>query len=175
MCATAGGDCTLRAALQEANALAGDDIIVLPAGAYILTIVGAGENNVATGDLDIRENLTITGAGAAAALPTAPGLWPPRATTWSRTQPAVPSPGTRLATSLDKIRSSLHSRTMAAQPKHTDYFPAVRRLTPAIPPRPAAGAMPVKPATSAVSPGRREPNVILARWKSSTGFTCRSY
>ena len=81
MCATAGGDCTLRAALQEANALAGDDIIVLPAGAYILTIVGAGENNVATGDLDIRENLTITGAGAAAALPTAPGLWPPRATT----------------------------------------------------------------------------------------------
>lgn len=64
VCATAGGDCTLRAAIQEANALAGDDTITLPAGTYTLTIAGAHEYNAATGDLDIRENLTITGAGA---------------------------------------------------------------------------------------------------------------
>lgn len=37
VCATAGGQCTLRAAIQEANALAGADTITLPAGTYILT------------------------------------------------------------------------------------------------------------------------------------------
>ncbi len=63
-CATAGGVCTLRAAIQEANALAGADIITVPAGTYTLTIAGAGEDLAATGDLDITSNLTITGAGA---------------------------------------------------------------------------------------------------------------
>jgi CSLREA domain-containing protein len=33
VCATAGGQCTLRAAVQEANALPGADTISLPAGA----------------------------------------------------------------------------------------------------------------------------------------------
>jgi CSLREA domain-containing protein len=64
VCATAGGVCTLRAAIQEANDLAGDDTIVLPTGTYTLTLAGAGEMNAATGDLDIHGNLTITGAGA---------------------------------------------------------------------------------------------------------------
>lgn len=62
ICATAGGVCTLRAAIQEANALAGDDIITLPAGTYMLTIVGTGDT--AAGDLDITQNLSINGAGA---------------------------------------------------------------------------------------------------------------
>lgn len=69
-----GADCSLREAILAANtntafggcqAGAGDDIIVLPAGTYTLTIVGAGENNTATGDLDILSNITISGAGAA--------------------------------------------------------------------------------------------------------------
>ncbi len=63
-CATAGGVCTLRAAIQEANALAGADTITLPAGTYTLTIAGAGEDASATGDLDITGGLTINGAGA---------------------------------------------------------------------------------------------------------------
>lgn len=65
MCATAGGDCTLRAAIQEANALPGNDTITLPAGTYTLTIAGAGEYDAASGDLNINGNLTIIGAGAA--------------------------------------------------------------------------------------------------------------
>lgn len=61
VCATAGAVCTLRAAIQEANALAGDDTITLPAGTYGLTIAGTGEDAGATGDLDITGNLTING------------------------------------------------------------------------------------------------------------------
>ena len=73
VCATAGGVCTLRAAIQEANDLAGDDTIVLPAGTCTLTLAGAGEMNAATGDLDIHGNLAITGAGAAMTIITGNG------------------------------------------------------------------------------------------------------
>lgn len=63
---TAGNLCTLRAAIMEANALAGDDIIQLPAGWYRLNLAGAGEDACATGDLDIDDpsagGLTIIGA-----------------------------------------------------------------------------------------------------------------
>src|SRR2546425_8188017 len=38
VCATSGGQCSLRAAIQEANALAGPNTIELPAGTYVLTI-----------------------------------------------------------------------------------------------------------------------------------------
>jgi hypothetical protein len=55
----------LRAAIQETNRLAGADTIILPAGTYILTIPGTGEDRAATGDLDISDDLTIEGAGAA--------------------------------------------------------------------------------------------------------------
>ncbi len=65
LCADATGACTLRAAIQEANALAGDDSITLPAGTYPLTIPGADEDAGATGDLDITDDLTVTGDGAA--------------------------------------------------------------------------------------------------------------
>jgi CSLREA domain-containing protein len=55
--------CTFRAAVQEANAFAGPDIVKLKAGLYMLTIAGASENDCATGDLDITGDLTITGTG----------------------------------------------------------------------------------------------------------------
>ncbi|MGH9144763.1 MAG: CSLREA domain-containing protein, partial [Vicinamibacterales bacterium] len=64
ICATAGAVCTLRAAIQEANALAGADTIVVPAGTYTLTIAGASEDAAATGDLDITTTVTVEGAGA---------------------------------------------------------------------------------------------------------------
>src|SRR5689334_7534298 len=40
-CAIAGGGCTLRAAIQESNALGGSNTITLPAGTYMLSIGGA--------------------------------------------------------------------------------------------------------------------------------------
>jgi CSLREA domain-containing protein len=61
-CATADGKCSLRAAIREANAHPGDDVVALPAGTFRLTIAGPGEDLAATGDLDVTENLTINGA-----------------------------------------------------------------------------------------------------------------
>ena len=57
VCETASGNgvCTLRAAIQEANALAGADTITLPPNSYLL--------NVLT-ELGITDSLTITGGGA---------------------------------------------------------------------------------------------------------------
>ena len=57
-------ECTLRAAVQEANALAGTDTISVPAGTYTLTLTGTGENVAATGDLDILDSVIVTGVGA---------------------------------------------------------------------------------------------------------------
>lgn len=66
VCATAGGVCTLRAAIQEANALAGADTIVFAVdGTFTLTLTGSGEDAAATGDLDITGDLTIIGNGQA--------------------------------------------------------------------------------------------------------------
>lgn len=63
VCASAAGDCTLRAAVQEANALPGADAITLPAGTYTLTIAPSGVNGVESGDLNITDDLTISGGG----------------------------------------------------------------------------------------------------------------
>jgi cysteine-rich repeat protein/predicted outer membrane repeat protein len=65
LCATAGGACTLRAAVQEADALAGPDTITLPAGTYVLTIPRGPmeETIVGQGDLDVTESLTVDGSG----------------------------------------------------------------------------------------------------------------
>ena len=63
-CAIAGGGCSLRAALQEANATTGEDVISLPAGRYRITLAGTGEDAAATGDFDSTHTLTINGAGA---------------------------------------------------------------------------------------------------------------
>ena len=59
-CRISSGDfCTLRAAVMEANALPGTDVIVLPGNATItLDITGTG-NSAATGDLDITESVLI--------------------------------------------------------------------------------------------------------------------
>lgn len=55
-----GGFCTLRAAVMEANALPGPDIIILQGNATIrLTRTGANENGAVTGDLDITDSVAI--------------------------------------------------------------------------------------------------------------------
>ncbi len=54
------------AKLGECAAGSGNDIIQLQAGHYILSLAGAGEDANASGDLDIRSDLRIQGAGAAA-------------------------------------------------------------------------------------------------------------
>lgn len=79
-CDTAPGNgvCTLRAAIDEANALSGADIITLPAlllgDTYALTITGVPEDFNVSGDLDIRDSLTINGAGAASTIIDGGGL-----------------------------------------------------------------------------------------------------
>lgn len=65
VCETATpSQCTLRAAVQEANALAGTDTILIPAGTFSLTIAGISENAAATGDLDITSNINFSKTGA---------------------------------------------------------------------------------------------------------------
>lgn len=54
ICASSGGKCTLRAAIQEASVLSGNTLITLPAGVYYLTL----------GDLHITGNLTLNGNSA---------------------------------------------------------------------------------------------------------------
>lgn len=74
VCAAAGGACTLRAAIQEANALAGDDRVLLPAGTFTLTLAGQGEDAAATGDLDVTAPLEIRGAGPGLTIVDAAGI-----------------------------------------------------------------------------------------------------
>jgi CSLREA domain-containing protein len=63
-CGTAAGHCTLRAAVIEANSLPGDDTIAFGVlGAFALGRPGSGEDAALTGDLDITDDLTITGNG----------------------------------------------------------------------------------------------------------------
>ena len=83
-CAASGNSgCTLRAAIMETNALTGADTITVPAGTYELTIEGVDEtcdpcdidgttgdyipvvsSDASKGDLDITDDVTITGAGS---------------------------------------------------------------------------------------------------------------
>lgn len=74
VCATALGECTLRAAIMEANASKGADSIELPAGAYALQLPGSGEDAAATGDLDVLDDLEIHGAGSDVTLVSGAGL-----------------------------------------------------------------------------------------------------
>ena len=57
-------DCSLREAVLDTNASPGDDAILLGAGHFRLTIPGPGEDGGASGDLDLRQKVTITGIGA---------------------------------------------------------------------------------------------------------------
>ena len=65
VCAAAGGACTLRAAVDEANALTGGHAITLPAGTYTLTIAGLS--------LGPDNNITINGSGQATTIVDANG------------------------------------------------------------------------------------------------------
>ena len=76
-CSGAAGDCPLRQAIDKSNHASTDDVIVVPAGHYMLTITGATENNDQTGDLDVNmaaRSVTITGAGARSTTVDATGL-----------------------------------------------------------------------------------------------------
>jgi len=68
VCADAGGACTLRAAVMETNALAGEDTIVLAQNVYALSILGMSEDGSMIGDLDVYGPVTIRGAGSARTL-----------------------------------------------------------------------------------------------------------
>lgn len=65
VCATASGVCTLRAAVQEANDLPGPQTIALAASHYTLTITGTPDESAETGDLDVLDELFVTGVGSA--------------------------------------------------------------------------------------------------------------
>jgi CSLREA domain-containing protein/uncharacterized repeat protein (TIGR01451 family) len=62
ICADGAGQCSLRAAVMEANALPGADRIDVPPGNYALTREGGSEDGALTGDLDIRDDLLMVGA-----------------------------------------------------------------------------------------------------------------
>lgn len=69
-CRTALATCTLRAALQEANATSAADVVLVPAGRYTLATAPFPEAGLSTetdagnGDLDIAGSLVVRGAGA---------------------------------------------------------------------------------------------------------------
>ncbi len=77
-CATSAGTCTLRAAVQEANALPGKQVLALTRSLYMLnfeetTVLAAlagnaqtatAEDGAVSGDLDITDNLEIVGLSA---------------------------------------------------------------------------------------------------------------
>ena len=63
-CLTARETCTLRAAVMETNALPGPDgVSFCVRGVIELRTIGANEDDAATGDLDILDDLAIHGAG----------------------------------------------------------------------------------------------------------------
>lgn len=64
VCATAAGACTLRAAIMEANSLPGPDEISLPEGVFPLTLDEGYEEEAASGDLNITDDLVLRGAGS---------------------------------------------------------------------------------------------------------------
>jgi hypothetical protein len=67
VCKTINNTCTLRAAIMQANFTGGANTIILPAGTYTLTRVGYDDDAI-VGDLDIKHDLTIQGAGSSATI-----------------------------------------------------------------------------------------------------------
>jgi hypothetical protein len=71
VCETANGNgvCTLRAAVMEANQVAGGGAtIVVPAGVYLLSRPWASPDDETTGDIDVFADLTIVGSGQTASV-----------------------------------------------------------------------------------------------------------
>ncbi len=64
VCLTTDGECSLRAAIQQANASSDADEVNLPAGTYELSLEGIKDDEGATGDLDVKSEITINGSGA---------------------------------------------------------------------------------------------------------------
>ena len=78
ICDDGEGECSLRAAIQVADAATGPSTIVVPAGTYTLSVAGPDESptfangaftvdhvpDPATGDLNITQSMTIVGAGS---------------------------------------------------------------------------------------------------------------
>ncbi|HET7778446.1 MAG TPA: choice-of-anchor Q domain-containing protein [Rudaea sp.] len=63
---TCDADCSLREAIEAANVAATNGeagAVIVPAGTYVLSLTGTGETDNATGDLDIRNDMAIYGAG----------------------------------------------------------------------------------------------------------------
>lgn len=73
-CRSSADTCTLRAAIMRANSRTGQHVIRLPAGTFTLTRAGREEDDGATGDLDLRRDTTIAGAGAAVTIVDAAGI-----------------------------------------------------------------------------------------------------
>ena len=63
VCASSAGECTLRAAIQESNALPGGNIIILPQAPYVLTLPEPAGGGIAGGDLDVTDTLRIRASG----------------------------------------------------------------------------------------------------------------
>ncbi len=62
LCLTASDQCSLRAAVMQANVSPGEDVIEIPERFIAnLDLIGAGEDDSVTGDLDILEDLSIQG------------------------------------------------------------------------------------------------------------------
>lgn len=62
------GNCSLREAIEEANFSGGPDSVIFadcgnPECVYLLTLGGIDEDGAETGDLDVNDDLTITGNG----------------------------------------------------------------------------------------------------------------
>jgi CSLREA domain-containing protein len=86
--AAVDGQCSLREAITAVNKQAAsgnltgecpagdgnDDTIIIPAGHHILALAGIDEDNNATGDLDIRANVTLQGAGMGVTIIDANGI-----------------------------------------------------------------------------------------------------
>jgi len=64
VCASASGTCSLRAAIQEANATPGGNNIRVPPGTYTLTIAEPGNGGITGGDLDVTDTLRLGPTGA---------------------------------------------------------------------------------------------------------------
>jgi hypothetical protein len=64
------GTCTLRAAVMQANATPGQQIIRLGASVYRLSLAGDGDDNGVKGDLDIKDDTIIAGTRAGKAVST---------------------------------------------------------------------------------------------------------
>src|SRR5438445_1344934 len=67
ICAASTGVCTLRAAIMQANFVAGPSTIIVPSGLYLITRVGY-DDDALVGDLDLKHDMTIQGAGSGATI-----------------------------------------------------------------------------------------------------------